>query len=243
VRVNRVHVAESIAGRQTYDLSGATANHVGRVLRLRSGDPLVLFDGRGGEYAATIKGLGKDRVTVTVGEHVAVDRESPLSITLVQGISRGERMDLVMQKATELGVKHIVPIATERSVVRMNEGQTRRKHEHWRAIAIAACEQCGRNRVPEVRSAIKWSNWLADRVPAAASLLLSTHCATRLTSVLAAAPTVELLIGPEGGLTPEEENAALAAGFRAVNLGPRVLRTESAAIAAIAVIQHRAGDL
>ena len=243
MRINRVHVAEPIAGRQTCDLSGAAAGHVARVLRLRPGDPLVLFDGNGGEYAATITALDRDRVTVRVGEHLAVDRESPLGITLVQGISRGARMDVVVQKATELGVRHIVPITTEHSVARNDEHQMRRKHERWRAIAIAACEQCGRNRVPDVRLPVEWRNWLAARVPAAASLVLSLRSRTRLVTALTAAPTVELLIGPEGGLTPEEEEEALGAGFRDVNLGPRILRTESAALAAIAVIQHQAGDL
>jgi 16S rRNA (uracil1498-N3)-methyltransferase len=243
VRVSRIHVIEPIAGRRTYDLSGSAANHVARVLRLQTGDPLVLFDGRGGEYATTIDALGRDRVTVAVGEHSATDRESAVNLTLVQGVSRGERMDLIVQKATELGVTSIVPVVTSRSVVRTSESRAERKVEHWRAIAMAACEQCGRNRLPQIESPVAWQAWLARRPTAGVALLLATRAATRLGDALTAAANIELLIGPEGGLTPEEETAALAAGFHAVTLGPRVLRTETAAIAAIAAIQHRIGDL
>jgi 16S rRNA (uracil1498-N3)-methyltransferase len=242
VRLNRVFVDEPIRGRRTLELGGSAANHVARVLRLRAGDALVVFDGRGGEYAATVAGLGKERLTVTVGEHVAAERDPDLAITLVQGIARGERMDMVIQKATELGVARIVPVATERSVVKTSDLRARRKREHWRAIAIAACEQCGRNRLPDVEPPTDWQAWLAGRAPAALSLLLSTRSPTRLGAVLAAVPTIELLIGPEGGLTAAEEDAALAAGFHAVRLGPRVLRTETAAIAALAAIQQQCGD-
>jgi len=243
VRLNRVHVDNPIAGRQTCELSGSAAHHVSRVLRLRMGAPLVLFDGEGGEYLATIAALGKNRVSVAIGEYSAADNESQLEITLVQGISRADRMDLVIQKATELGVTRVVPIATERSVMRADETQVRRKLEHWRGIATAACEQCGRNRLPEIGAPLAWQRWLSTRTSSARSLLLARGAATPLGAVLGGATSVELLIGPEGGLAPDEEAAALAAGFRAVKLGPRVLRTETAAIAAIAAIQHQIGDL
>jgi len=242
VRVNRVFVGEPIVPRSGLELAGAAANHVMRVLRLRPGDALVLFDGHGGEYRATVETLGKERVGVSVGEHLAVERESPLGITLVQGIARGERMDLIVQKATELGVARIVPVASGRSVVRTDERSADRKLAHWRAIAIAACEQCGRNRLPEVRAPTSWDAWLAARTPCAAALVLSTRTSARLDVALPAVATMELLIGPEGGLTEEEERAALAAGFRAARLGPRVLRTETAAIAALAAVQQLRGD-
>jgi 16S rRNA (uracil1498-N3)-methyltransferase len=242
MRVSRVYVAEPIAGRRTCELSGTAANHVLRVLRLRAGEPLTLFDGTGGEYAATMDKSSKGRVTVSVGEHSAVERESTVAITLVQGVSRSERMDLVVQKATELGVTHIVPITTERTVVRIGAPQADRKFEHWRAIAIAACEQCGRNRLPELRAPISLQSWLEGRQPAAISLVLSTRASIRLGAALRAARNMDLLIGPEGGLTADEESAALAAGYRSVSLGPRVLRTETAAIAALAAIQYAVGD-
>ena len=243
MRLSRVYVAEPIAGRRTCELGGTAANHVLRVLRLRAGESLTLFDGTGGEYAATLDKSSRDRVVVTVGEHSAVERESPVNVTLIQGISRSERMDLVVQKATELGVTRIVPVTTERTVVRIGAPQSDRKSEHWRAIAIAACEQCGRNRLPELRTPISLHGWLEGWQPAATALLLSMHADTRLGAALAAARKIDLLIGPEGGLTADEESAALAAGFRGVNLGPRVLRTETAAIAALAAIQHAVGDL
>lgn len=243
MRVSRVYVAEPIAGRGTCELTGTAANHVLRVLRLRAGEPLTLFDGTGGEYAATIEKSSKDRLTVSVGEHSAVERESTAVTTLVQGISRSDRMDLVVQKATELGVTHIVPITTERTVVRIGAPQADRKFEHWHAIVIAACEQCGRNRLPKLRTPISLKSWLEAWQPAATALVLSTRASTRLGAALGAAHQVDLLIGPEGGLTADEESAALAAGFRGVSLGPRVLRTETAAIAALAAIQHAVGDI
>ena len=243
MRLNRVHVDAPLAGRRTCELTGSAAHHVARVLRLRAGAPLVLFDGAGGEYLATIAALGENRVSVAIGEYSAADHESALELTLAQGISRADRMDLVIQKATELGVTRIVPIATQRSVMRGEETQARRKLEHWRGIAIAACEQCGRNRLPQIEAPLAWQRWLSARASPGLSLLLSRRSATPLGDAVTGAAGVELLIGPEGGLTPEEETAALAAGFRAVRLGPRVLRTETAAIAAIAAIQHQIGDL
>ena len=243
MRLSRVYVEGPIAGRRTIELTGTAANHAARVLRLRAGDPLVLFDGRGGEYRAGIETIGRNRVTVAVGQYLRADRESPVAVTLVQGISRGERMDLVMQKATELGAARIIPVATERSVVRTDKVQAQRKFEHWRSIVIAASEQCGRTRLPEIVPPLAWYDWLSKRAPEATSLLLSTRSTTPLGAALAAAATVELLVGPEGGLSPDEESAALAAGFQAVRLGPRVLRTETAAIAALAAIQQRIGDL
>ena len=147
MRVSRVYAEVPVGGRVQLQLSGTAANHVARVLRLRPGDPLILFDDAGGEYAATVDALTRDAVRVTVGEYLDVNRESPLQVTLAQGISRGERMDVVVQKATELGVKRIVPVLAERTVVRLNAAQAANRLRHWRAIAIAACEQCGRNRL------------------------------------------------------------------------------------------------
>jgi 16S rRNA (uracil1498-N3)-methyltransferase len=157
VRLTRVHVAEPLGVGKSVAVDGSAANHIVRVLRLREGDTLTLFDGRGGEYGARITGFRKDAVLVSVLEHRAIERESSLELTLAQGISRGERMDWVMQKATELGVRRIVPLFTGRSMVKLDERQSERKLQHWRAIAIAACEQCGPTRAcccpPPPRSA------------------------------------------------------------------------------------------
>jgi 16S rRNA (uracil1498-N3)-methyltransferase len=242
VRVNRVYVDDALENRGSCELTGTAANHVARVLRLGSGAPLVLFDGRGGEYAGTVESCGKDRVRVAIGEHSPVERESKLALTLAQGIARAERMDLIVQKATELGVGRIVPIAAERSVVRAAAQQAERKQEHWRSIAIAACEQCGRNRLPVIDAPARIEAWMAARAASDVSLILSPRAGRPLRDLLDAAQSIALLIGPEGGLSPAEEACALAGGFRAACLGPRILRTETAAIAALAAIQTAVGD-
>ena len=245
MRLTRVHVEGPLASGKRITLEGNAASHITRVLRLRVGASLFLFDGSGGEFEASIDKAHGGTVTVAIGEQHAVERESPLVVTLAQGVSRGERMDLVVQKATELGVTHLLPVLTERSVVRLTAQQSDRKVNHWRAITIAACEQCGRNRLPSVAPPVALAAFLRD-APAAGSgtrLLLSPEGSTTLKEIarpLSAPLTV--LIGPEGGLTDEEEQAAVKAGFAAVRLGPRVLRTETAAIAALALLQREIGD-
>jgi 16S rRNA (uracil1498-N3)-methyltransferase len=205
-----------------------------------------LFDGLGGEYDARINEFGKDAVHVTVAEHRLVERESPLSVTLAQGISRGERMDLVIQKATELGVSRIVPLITERSVVKLDAKQAEAKLRHWRAITISACEQCGRNRVPEMGDVMKFHDYLRDARTASEPthrLLLSPIGEGRIRDLNGGLSAVTILIGPEGGLTEVEQDSARSAGFTAVQLGPRVLRTETAALAALTAIQQQLGDM
>lgn len=247
MRLTRVFVEEPLATGKRCEIRGSAANHMARVLRLRDGDSLTLFDGRGGEYGAQISGFRKDVVQVEVREHRDVERESALDLTLAQGISRGERMDWVMQKATELGVRRIVPMFTERSVVRLDERQSERKLAHWRGIVIAACEQCGRNRVPDVATPAPFFDVLGSDVlrsndSSGTRLLLSPMASLRIRDL--PRPTkVTLLIGPEGGLADNEEEAALKAGLSPVQLGPRILRTETAAIAALAALQHDFGDL
>jgi 16S rRNA (uracil1498-N3)-methyltransferase len=244
MRLTRVYVEGPLASGKRITLEGNAAGHITRVLRLRVGASLVLFDGSGGEFEASIDKSHGGTVTVAIGEHHRIERESPLAVTLAQGVSRGERMDLVVQKATELGVTHLVPVLTERSVVRLTAQQSDRKLNHWRAITIAACEQCGRNRLPAVAPPVALAAFLRE-APAAggARLLLSPEGSTTLAGLARplSAP-VTVLIGPEGGLTDEEEQSAVAAGFAAVRLGPRVLRTETAAIAALALLQREIGD-
>jgi len=242
VRLTRVYVEEPLSAGGNHVIEGSAANHVARVLRLREGDALTLFDGRGGEYDARITGFRKDAVQVEVREHRAVERESALDLTLAQGISRGERMDWVVQKATELGVRRIVPVLTERSVVRLDERQSERKLQHWRGIAIAACEQCGRNQVPEVTAPANFFAAIRASDVQMMRLLLSPSASLRARD-LPRPTAITLLIGPEGGLADNEEEAAIRAGFKPVQLGPRILRTETAAIAALAALQHDFGDL
>ena len=243
MRLTRVYVDAPLAAGKRVILEGNAASHVTRVLRLRVGDALTLFNGAGGEYAAGIDAARGGRLTVAVGEPRALERESPLSLTLAQGVSRGERMDLVVQKATELGVSGIVPLFTERSVVRLGAQQAERKLTHWRAIAIAACEQSGRNRLPNVAPPVSLADLLRGGSDGSTRLLLSPGATDTLADVPRPLSAVTVLIGPEGGLAQAEQEAAVAAGFRPVRLGPRVLRTETAAIAALTVLQLEFGDL
>jgi 16S rRNA (uracil1498-N3)-methyltransferase len=251
MRLTRVHIDAALESGARVRLEGSAAGHVTRVLRLRVGEALTIFNGRGGEYAASLVESSGGRVTLEVGEHRSIERESPLAITLAQGISRGERMDLVVQKATELGVTELAPLLLERSVVRLDAQQAHRRLNHWHAIAVAACEQCGRNRLPELLAPATLGGFLRESARAAAGagtpaplrLLLSPGATGDLGDVARPAGAVTLLIGPEGGFADGEREAALAAGFSAVRLGPRVLRTETAAIAALTVLQREFGDL
>jgi 16S rRNA (uracil1498-N3)-methyltransferase len=244
VRLTRVHVTENMQSGTRIAVEGTAANHITRVLRLRAGQPLTLFNGNGAEYAATILELHRDAVVVEVGQEQAMNRESPLPLTLAQGISRGERMDWILQKATELGGSRIVPVFTERSVVRLDAKQAERKLQHWRAIAIAACEQCGRNTVPEIAPPTDVFEYLGHGVaPHTTRLLLSPTSDVSMDEVGMSTAGITVLIGPEGGLTETEQEVALRSGFTSVRMGPRVLRTETAAIAALTILQHRFGDL
>lgn len=243
MRLIRVHVAAALGPGARARIDGAAAAHVTRVLRLGVGDAVALFNGDGSDYPARISGLGRGTVEAEVTGRVDARAESPLAVTLVQGIARTERMDLVLQKATELGVAAILPVATSRSVVRLDAGTRDRKRAHWQGIAIAACEQCGRARVPEVAEPRDFAAWLATPSRAPTRLLLSPDARLALTAAAQGATAIELLVGPEGGLEDAERHAAVAAGFRACRLGPRVLRSETAAIAALAILQSVAGDL
>lgn len=255
MRLTRVYVDSPVAAGKRVVVEGSAANHIARVLRLRSGDSLTVFDGSGGEFGARIEEFRKEAVVVAVEEHRPLDRESPLPLTLVQGISRGERMDWIIQKATELGASRIVPVFTKRSVVRLDEKQAERKLQHWRAIAVAACEQCGRNRIPDLAVPMDFFDMLAGdpsgrpdsagRTDSGGStrLLLSPTGDLRIDDLQDVGKGITVLIGPEGGLEDVEQEAAVTAGFKAVRLGPRVLRTETAAIAALTIIQRYFGDL
>ena len=243
MRLTRVYVAQALQSGMRCRIAGSAANHLLRVLRLGVGTAVTLFDGTGGEYAARIESVLKDAVVAEVGAHAATERESSVHLTLAQGISRGERMDWVIQKATELGVRRIVPLITLRSVVRLDARQAQRKLQHWSGISIAACEQCGRNRVPELAAPLELREFLADAASAATlAVVLAITASTRIRE-LDRRERITLLVGPEGGLAEEERSAAIAAGFRPVQLGPRILRTETAAVAALAALQQAFGDL
>lgn len=240
MRVTRVFSERPLGANREIALGASAAAHVGRVLRLGVGAELTLFDGNGGEYPATIVECRGTVLRARLGEHRAIERESHLKITLAQGLARGERMDWVLQKATELGVAVLAPLATERSVVKLDARQAEKRRDHWRGVVIAACEQSGRNRLPEVLSLAPFGEWLAT-ARAGVRLLLDPTASSGLHTI-GTVPAVTLLIGPEGGLSPDERALALDAGFQPVRMGPRVLRTETAAIAALSALQALRGD-
>jgi 16S rRNA (uracil1498-N3)-methyltransferase len=225
-------------------LTGAQAKYVTRVLRLKAADTLVMFDGKGGQYGAAIKAFQKDRVLLQVGELQAGEVESPLAIHLVQGVSRSGRMDIVIQKSTELGVHRITPVITEFSVIRLDGDRASKRHQHWQRVSQSACEQCGRNTLPEIDMPEKLHSWLSSHSDDRTTrIMLAPGSSESITALQAPLANVELLVGPEGGLSDAERAQCKESGFRPVSLGPRVLRTETAALAGIAVLQAVWGDL
>jgi 16S rRNA (uracil1498-N3)-methyltransferase len=243
MRLNRIFCDGPLSEGAEVSLPSAGAYHVSRVLRLREGAPLLVFDGSSGEYQAEITTVDGDNVTVKLAQRTPGTAESPLKVTLVQGISRSERMDWTLQKATELGVAAIAPVLTARSVVRLDEQQAAKKQAHWRAIVIGACEQCGRTRVPNVSTPITLRNYFSSVRKEGLRLVLSPSAPGSLAGLSSLPTKVELLIGPEGGLDDDELTAARSAGYTPVRLGPRVLRTETAAVVALSVLQALWGDL
>jgi 16S rRNA (uracil1498-N3)-methyltransferase len=222
------------------ELPEAVAHHALRVVRLGVGDALTLFDGTGGEYAATV--VRADRhASVRLDGFAPVERESPLSVALAQAVAANDAMDFAVRKAVELGAAAILPLVTERSAPFPAGERGEKRLAHWRGVVVAACEQCGRNRVPPVAAPVRWANFLAEW--RAMGVVLVPGAREALATLPRPTSAVALAIGPEGGFAPLEVDAALAAGFRAASFGPRVLRTETAAIAALAAVQSLWGDL
>ena len=252
MRLTRVYVEAPLASGSIVQLPADTASHLAKVLRARAGDELILFNGDGYESNGTIDTVRGSRVSASVGDSRPVDRESPVGITLVQCVPRGDRMDFIVQKATELGVARIVPVLSQRSVVRLDKSQAESKAIHWQAVAVSACEQCGRNRLPAIEAAQPLLNYLGESAPGAATRLVfdpesAVHPDTAAQNPRkasdAAMTSAEIAIGPEGGFASDELEAFRVAGFTRVGLGPRILRTETAAIAAVVWLQVRFGDL
>ncbi|MBM4196743.1 MAG: 16S rRNA (uracil(1498)-N(3))-methyltransferase [Gammaproteobacteria bacterium] len=241
--LRRIHSDQPLRAGASATLDGDAANHILRVLRLRRGDRLVVFDGSGCDYDAGITALTRDTVTVALGAGQAVHSESALAITLLQGICRGSRMDTVIQKATELGVTRIQPVLTARSVVRIDEvDQAARKQSHWQRIAVAAAEQSGRSRVPEVSTPVAFDAAVGTADGCRTQWLLDPE-GNPIGKGLQLASPARLLVGPEGGLTEVERDVAAKAGFTAVRLGPRILRTETAPLVALTLLQFLGGGL
>jgi len=238
--VPRFFVPLKLSSGTEIELPERAARHC-TVLRLRRGDNVVVFSGEGGEFSAELTRVSRDDVRARLISMRAVERESPLAITLAQCLSSSDRMDITLQKSTELGVSRIVPIASQRSVVRLSNERADRRIVHWRNVLVAACEQCGRNRVPEIDAITDFADFLGVPGGEGRRLLLASDASRNLRD-LEPSRAVMLLVGPEGGLAPEERRQAEASGFLPIRFGPRTLRTETAPLAAIAAMQAMWGD-
>ena len=244
MRLTRVHIPQPLAPGALITLPETAAAHLTRVLRLGVGDACVAFNGDGHDYAAVLESIGKREVRLRVGEATPVERESPLRITLLQGVAKGEKMDLILQKATELGVQAIVPVWSQRSDVKLDGERAAKRLEHWRGVVAAGCEQSGRAVVPTVAAAVTLQAALASLEAHAARLMLDPVGEDSSRSLtLSSNDSVCIAVGPEGGWSPLDRDQLQAAGFTGLRLGPRVLRTETAGLAAIAALQARFGDL
>lgn len=239
--VPRFYTRQALAPGARLELPEPVARHAVRVLRLNAGAEIILFDGRGGEYPATLEHIERDHVSVRLGHWSPRECESPLEITLIQAVQAADKMDFTLQKAVELGITGFHPVTSRRSVVRLSGERAARRVAHWQGVAAAACEQCGRNHVPLVGPLESVEQWLSRPAPKAQRLLLAPE-ATQSLSDLPAAPAVQLLVGAEGGLDPIEMAAAQSAGFLPIRLGPRILRTETAGLAVLAALQTLWGD-
>lgn len=242
MRIPRIYHPDLLSVEQSLSLTADAANHIGNVLRLKSGQPLVLFNGDGNEYPATLIEVSKRHVRVTVDAKLSISCESPLSIHLGQAVSKGERMEFVLQKSVELGVTEITPLTSERSVVKLSEERWAKKHEQWQKIIASACEQCGRNRLPTLHPVTSLASW-AQQSTQQMRLTLDPRAERKLAQLSVPKEGLRLLIGPEGGLSEHEVYHAQQQGFIGIQLGPRILRTETAALTAIAALQSHFGDL
>jgi 16S rRNA (uracil1498-N3)-methyltransferase len=244
MRVPRIYVPQTLRPGREVELPVQAGEHLARVLRLDRGHPLRLFDGSGDEYEAELASLAKRSVTARVLETAtAEDRESPLRITLAQGIARGEKMDWILQKATELGVARVVPVVTDRTEVKLDAERSERRLAHWEAVVASACEQCGRRRLPEVAEPVKLADWAASLGEGEGLRLALDPAGNRALRDLPASTLTTLVVGPEGGLSDHDLATLRAAGFEGLRLGPRILRTETAGLAVLAAMQAILGDL
>ena len=244
MRMTRCPIDLPLQAGQTLPLPEEVANHLVRVMRLREGDGCVLFNGDGHDYAATLSSISKREVLVHIERAEQVNNESPLSITLLQGIARGEKMDLILQKATELGVSRIIPVNAERTEVKLDAARAEKRIAHWRSVIGSACGQSGRARIPPIDAPQNLAT-AASMLPADTLRLTLDPLGEHRLATLQAAPAngVVIAIGPEGGWSPRDRQQLAEAGFQGLQLGPRILRTETAGLAAIAALQARLGDL
>ncbi|MCC4597463.1 16S rRNA (uracil(1498)-N(3))-methyltransferase [Xanthomonas campestris pv. phormiicola] len=243
MRLTRCHVQLPLRAGDDLVLPEDVAGHLLRVLRLREGDRCVLFNGDGCDYDAELLQVGKRGASARIGAARPADTESPLAITLLQGVARGEKMDLILQKATELGVAAIVPVWAERTEVKLDAARVEKRVAHWRSVVVSACEQSGRARVPHLAAPLALADAAAAVAGAQLKLTLDPQGEHRLRTLRIDGNAATIAIGPEGGWSPRDRAALHAAGFAGLRLGPRILRTETAGLAAIAALQAQCGDL
>lgn len=241
MRVPRFYQNVSLIKDQLIDLDSDAVGHIARVLRMQSGEAITLFNGDGNEYHAVLVDVEKRKVTAQINGSTQPARISPLKIQIGQSISRGDRMDYAIQKATELGMSSMTPIQSERCEVRLKSDRLSKKQQQWQQLAISACEQSLRTDVPKIEQPCSLDQWL-ENCQAELKLVLHHHCATPLAD-FTPPKSIALLIGPEGGLSEAEVQKAIDAGFQSVAFGPRVLRTETAPVAALSILQYLWGDL
>jgi 16S rRNA (uracil1498-N3)-methyltransferase len=242
MRIPRLYTDQSLVPGELLTIGGQTAHQVTHVLRLRNGAALRVFDGTGKEHHAILQGTARGSIELSVGERIPGIPESTLSITLAQGIARHDRMDLILQKAVELGVNAIQPLWMQRSQSHLKGERLAKRRQHWQGVIISACEQCGRNTLPVVAAPEGLANWIQSLSAADCRLLLQPDSASTLPEIPAPAGNIVLLVGPEGGMDSGEHSLAISAGFTGIRLGPRILRTETAALTAIAAMQALWGD-
>ncbi len=240
MRLTRLYVDAPLAPGRVFELPAEPAAHLARVLRAHAGDAIVLFSGDGREFDAVVDSVRGARVAVALRDARSADRESPLKLTLLQCVPRGDRMDWIVQKATELGVTRIVPVLSGRSLVRLAGKQAESKAAHWRAVAASACEQCGRNRLPTVDAPLSLIEYLGAAAAAGLRLVLDPEAGM---PSFTDGTAIKIAVGPVGGFTAGESEALRVTGYAGIRLGPRILRTETAAVAAVAWLQTRFGDM
>lgn len=240
MRVTRLYLDSPLSENQTLCLDGEHLNYIANVLRLKAGTLLSVFNGQGGEYSATLTTISKRNAELHIGHFTNTSYESPLHITLAQCVSRGERMDFTLQKATELGVSRIIPVFSERCTVSLKGDRLEKRLHHWQGIIRSACEQSGRNTLPELLSATDFSPFVQQET-SPHKIILDPTSPHKLDS-LAMLTHITLLVGPEGGFSDREREQAYTTGFKGIQLGPRILRTETAAIACIGALQTLQGD-
>ena len=240
-RIQRFHVDQIDKSKSHLEIAGEQSHYVTRVLRLQTGDRMILFDGSGSEWTAKIIDTKRNRLLLELEERATPDRESPINLTLIQSISRSQRMDLVMQKSTELGVTRIVPVFSTNTIVKIKEDKIEKKINHWRNILISASEQSGRTKIPDLISPIQLETECLKRYKSDLSIFYDT---TGKDSYDANNPKdITAVIGPEGGFTEDEKQMAIDAGYMVMQSGPRLLRTETAPIMALSILQYLYGDL